>query len=357
MGNGKRFSEKRIILHIDMDYFFAQVEERENPFLRGKPVVVGADPKNGAGRGVVSTCNYEARKYNIKSGMPIRWAWERCPQAIFLPVNFGLYGQAAREIMEILKKYSRDFQQVSVDEAYLDISFAGDYEKAEKLGEKIRKEILDKEKLTGSIGIGPNKLIAKISSGLKKPDGLTVVRPEEVQNFLESMDADIIPGIGPKTKEKLAGIGIKTIKDLRTLSKNQLDELFGKWGRQMWERARGIDPSPVENVWERKSLGSQTTFAEDTVNKAFILRALLELSKEVFRDVKKEGFLFKTVEVTIRFSDFQTHTHSKTMEEYVKDFTVMRSQIIKLVWPFLEQKRKVRLVGVRVGGLTKATDN
>ncbi|MBC7074094.1 DNA polymerase IV, partial [Candidatus Parcubacteria bacterium] len=208
----------RIILHCDMDYFFAQIEERDNPQFKGKPVVVGADPKGGKGRGVVSTANYEARKYGIKSGMPISKAYKLCPNAIFLPVNIELYEKVSEKIMQIIKKYSPIWEIVSLDEAYLDVSFLKDWEGAKKLGEQLKKEIFEKEKLTCTVGVGPNKTIAKLAAEKSKPNGLKVIKPNEVQQFLDPLDIDDLPGIGPKTAEKLRAIGINQICELKTLT-------------------------------------------------------------------------------------------------------------------------------------------
>jgi len=345
-------TSKRIILHIDMDYFFAQIEEVKNPFFKNRPVVVGADPKEGKGRGVVSTCNYEARKYGIKSGMPISWAYKRCSKAIFLPVDFGLYQKTSHDIMETLKKYSPLFEQVSVDEAYLDISFVKNYKKAQFLGEKIKKEILEKEKLTSSVGIGPNKLIAKIASGFQKPKGLTIVTPKEVNNFLTAMNIEVLPGIGPKTQEKLNKIGVKNITDLRKLKEEDLRKMFGVWGGGIYKKALGIDENPVEEGQIRKSMGRQITFENDSSDRSLIIREMLNLANQVFTEAQESGFSSKTAEMTIRYSNFQTHTHSKTLPEAIS-LKNLRGITLKLLWPFLEKKRLVRLIGFRLSNLTK----
>jgi DNA polymerase IV (DinB-like DNA polymerase) len=210
---------ERIILHCDMDYFFAQIEERENPQFKGKPVVVGADPKGGKGRGVVSTCNYIARKYGIFSGMPISKAYKLCPNAIFLPVNIDFYKKVSEKIMKIAKRYSPIFEIVSLDEAYLDLTSNSNvlenirisklkeaFREAEKIGKSLKEEIFEKEKLTYTVGIGPNKLVAKIATECAKPNGLLVLTPENAEKFLEPLDIEKIPGIGPKTAEKLKKI-------------------------------------------------------------------------------------------------------------------------------------------------------
>lgn len=340
-----------------MDYFFAAVEERENPALKGQPVVVGADPRGGKGRGVVSTCNYPARKFGIHSGMPISIAWRKCPSAIFLPVRFDLYVKVSEQIMNLLRKFINQrgkFEQVSIDEAYLDVSFLKSYSKAVKLAKKIKKEIKKKEKLTCSIGIGPNKLIAKIASDYKKPDGLTVVRPEKVQSFLEPMDVDVLYGVGPKTAGILYQMNVQTVKDLKKVSKTRLVNVFGVFGEDLYNMARGIDEREVEERWEIKSIGRQTTFLEDTRDRGLITRTLLSLAREVWQEVREQKFLFRTVTVTCRYFDFETHDKSETLKEPTDSFQKLKILSLKLILPFLVgKKKKVRLIGVRVSNLTE----
>jgi DNA polymerase IV (DinB-like DNA polymerase) len=340
---------QRIILHIDMDYFFAQIEERENPQFKGKPVVVGADPKGGKGRGVVSTANYEARKYGIRSGMPISKAWQLCPNAIFLPVNIELYQKVSDEIMEIVKKYSPVYEIVSLDEAYLDISFCKNWKEAENLGKKLKKEIFEKEKLTCTVGIGPNKTVAKLAAEKAKPNGLKVVKPDEVEKFLDPLDVDDLPGIGPKTAEKLRKIGINKIFELKKLSKEKLKEMFGKVGERIWERARGIDEEPVTSEEVIKSIGRQITFEKDTRNPKLIFGTFDRLIKEVYDELIENNFSFKTITVICRYKGFETHTKSKTLKEATDDFKILKREAKKLLLKFLiENKKLVRLIGIRV---------
>jgi len=340
---------QRIILHVDMDYFFAQIEERENPQFKGKPVVVGADPKGGRGRGVVSTANYEARKYGIKSGMPISKAWQLCPNAIFLPVNIELYQKVSDEIMEIVKKYSPVYEIVSLDEAYLDISFCKNWKEAENLGKKLKKEIFEKEKLTCTVGIGPNKTVAKLATEKAKPNGLKVVKPDEVENFLDPLDIDDLPGIGPKTAEKLRAIGVNKIFELKKLSKEKLKEMFGKVGERIWERARGIDEEPVSLEEIIKSIGRQITFERDTRNPRLIFGTFEKLIKEVYDELIENNFSFKTITVICRYKGFETHTKSKTLKEPSKDFEILKRESKKLLLKFfLENKKPIRLIGLRV---------
>jgi DNA polymerase IV (DinB-like DNA polymerase) len=339
----------RIILHIDMDYFFAQIEERENPQFKGKPVVVGADPKGGKGRGVVSTANYEARKYGIKSGMPISKAYQLCPNAIFLPVNIELYEKVSDKIMGIVKKYSPVYEIVSLDEAYLDISFCKNWKEAENLGKKLKKEIFEKEKLTCTVGIGPNKTIAKLAAEKAKPNGLKVVKPEEVEKFLDPLDVDDLPGIGPKTAEKLRKIGVNKIFELKKLSKEKLREMFGKIGERIWEKARGIDEEPVSPEEIIKSIGRQITFERDTRNPKLIFGTFEKLIKEVYDELIENNFSFRTITVICRYKRFETHTKSKTLKEPSKDFEILKKESKKLLLKFfLESKKPIRLIGLRV---------
>jgi DNA polymerase IV (DinB-like DNA polymerase) len=341
--------KERIILHLDMDYFFAQIEERENPQFKGKPVVVGADPKGGKGRGVVSTANYEARKYGIKSGMPISKAYQLCPNAIFLPVNIELYEKVSDEIMEIVKKYSPVYEIVSLDEAYLDISFCKNWKEAENLGKKLKKEIFEKEKLTCTVGIGPNKTIAKLAAEKAKPNGLKVVKPDEVEKFLDPLDVDDLPGIGPKTAEKLRAVGVNKIFELKKLSKEELKEMFGKVGERIWERARGIDEEPVSPEEVIKSIGRQITFERDTRNPRLIFGTFEKLIKEVYDELIENNFSFRTITVICRYKGFETHTKSKTLKESSKDFEILKKESKKLLLKFfLESKKPIRLIGLRV---------
>ncbi len=340
---------EKIILHIDMDYFFAQVEERENPRFKEKPLVVGADPKEGKGRGVVSTCNYLAREYGIHSALPISKAYELCPKAVFLPVNMELYQKVSEKIMEILAKYSKTIEQVSIDEAYLDISFANNYKKAESITKKIKKEVLEKEKLTSTAGIGPNKLIAKIASSLAKPDGFLKVEPPEVQKFLNPLDIKKIPGIGPKTAVKLQAIGVNKIKELKKISKIKLKNMFGVVGEIIHERARGIDEEELSSEEIIKSIGQEHTFEKDTRDPEIILDTFEKLIEEVDRGRASANFAFKTITVICRFQGFETHTKSKTLKESTQNLEILKKESKKLLLRLLlESKKLVRLVGLRV---------
>jgi DNA polymerase IV (DinB-like DNA polymerase) len=342
----------RIVIHVDLDAFFAAIEERERPEIRGKPVIVGADPKAGRGRGVVSTCNYEARKFGIRSGMPIAVAWRKCRTAVYLPVNFELYEAVSAKIMQILKRHADRFESWGIDEAYLDVSKrAGSYDRAIKIAKAIKAEIRQKEKLTCSIGIGPNKLIAKIASGFKKPDGLTVVRPSQMLEFLRPLNPLVIPGIGPKTAAVLRDLGITTIGQLRRLRKTELSEHFGKVGIWFYEAARGIDTSPVQEVWIIKSIGRQHTFERDTRDIKLLYAQIKEQAADIHSELVGQRFLYRTVTLTVRYQDFTTIQRSKSLATPTQSIELIAGVSKELLALALRDPRKIRLIGVRVSRL------
>jgi DNA polymerase IV (DinB-like DNA polymerase) len=346
---------KRIIFHIDMDQFFAAVEEREHPELKGKPVVVGADPKEGKGRGVVSTCNYEARKYGVHSAMPISKAWKLCPHCVFLPVNYRLYMQSSARIMDILSRYADKFESWGIDEAFLDVtSKVANYEEARRLALEIKMEILEKEKLTCSIGVGPNKLIAKIASDFQKPDGLTVVEDKDVKAFLAPLDIDRLLWVGKKTARRLRSLRINTIGDMANYDPSVLTEKFGVMGTQLYLFSQGIDNSEVGIQGPVKSIGRNVTFEKDTSDWNFVLQTLDKLCVEVQKEAKENNFLFKTVTVTVRYENFETHTHGKTLPFLTDRLSDLEKAAHELMQPYLRPERKIRLIGARVSSLASA---
>src|SRR2546427_9523225 len=350
-----------------MDAFYAAVEERYNPRLRDRPVVVGADPKDGQGRGVVTTANYAARKYGIKSAMPITRAWRLAnaaqrrgePETIFLPGNHRLYREVSERIMAVLAPSADAFEEASIDEAYLDLSSLGSFEAAAERALTLKREIVAREGLTCSVGIGPNKLVAKISSDFKKPDGLTVVQPEQVQAFLDLLRIRVIPGIGPKTELLLHDRGIHTVRQLRELDPAQLVDWFGRWGEDLHAKARGVSESPVSNEWEPKSVGEQETFEVNTLDAAFITERVRALAGEVFARVGRQGFrAFRTVTVTVRFAHFRTVTRAHTTREAMTSEAALAAAAVELLQPFLDQREnprgtKIRLIGVRAEKLLR----
>ncbi len=345
--------KKRIIFHLDMDHFYTAIEERETPDLKGKPVIVGADPKEGKGRGVVHTCNYEARKLGIRSAMPISRAWNLCPVAVYLPPNFELYMKVSSRIMEILRKYGDKFEQWGIDEAFIDVSEnAKDYSEAEAIAHQIKREIYEKEKLTCSIGIGPNKLVAKIASDHQKPDGLTVVRENEAENFLTPLGVRKLLWVGRKTEQKLASMGIKTIGDLAHFDPAVLTEKFGVMGTQLYLMAHGIDKSEVAERGQVKSISRDVTFEEDVSNPEVVFNALDKLSEDVIADAQRQKLYFKTVTIKIRYENFETHTHGKTLPLITNRSQDLKKATRELARGYMKQDRKIRLVSVRVSNFT-----
>ena len=344
--------KNRIIFHVDMDHFFAAVEEREHPEIKGKAVVVGADPKEGTGRGVVSTSNYEARKYGVKSGIPIARAWRLCPDAVYLPVNYRLYQKVSSQIMTILRGYADKFERWGLDEAFLDVtSRVKDFGEAEKLAQKIKKEIYAKERLTCSIGVGPNKLVAKIGSDFKKPDGLTVVREEDAKAFLAPLSVRRLLWVGRKTENRLNMMGIRTIGDLANYDASILAEKFGVSGTQLYLSAQGIDNSEVQERWERKSMSREITFEEDTSDHSLIFDALDEISEDLHQELVASNFTFKTTTVKIRYENFETHTHGKTLPFFTDRLKDIQKSARDLMQDYLRPDRKIRLIGVRLSNL------
>jgi DNA polymerase IV (DinB-like DNA polymerase) len=342
----------RVILHVDLDAFFPSVEVRGHPEFKDKPVVVGADPKEGKGRGVVSSASYEARKFGIKSAMPISRAWKLCPDCVYLRPHFDLYIPASNSIMKILRSHADKFEQGGIDEAYLDISSqVKDFDEAGEFAKRLMEEVLEKERLTCSVGVAPNKLVAKIASDFKKPYGLTVVKEEDVKEFLFPMDIRKIPGVGPKTERISKEANIETISDLASTKPEVLTRLFGVWGTRLHEFANGIDSSEVVEEYETKSIGRDTTFETDADDEVQILQVLDELAEEVHEDVIANGFKFKTITVRVRYQHFDTHTRSKSLLFPTNDLDILRNNAKRLIAPFLHKNKKIRLIGVRVSNL------
>jgi DNA polymerase IV (DinB-like DNA polymerase) len=357
---------KRIILHLDMDAFFASVEERERPWLEGKPVVVGSDPIHGKGRGVVSTANYAARKYGIHSAMPITKAWQASedarkrglPKVVFISPTHSHYGRVGQNIALIVQKYVPIIERASIDELYGDISFVGSYKKAESLARAIKKEIKRGENLTASIGIGPNKLIAKIASDRQKPDGLSVVRPGQVLYFLSNLSINVIPGVGPKTQSILNKRGIKTIREAQNLSRNELVFTFGAWGKAMHKKFCGIDDNPVQESCDIKSIGEQETLETDTLDPQILADTLKSMCENIIKFLRRDGFSsFGRTVLTVRFADFKTVTRSKTLLERSSTSEDLFKSALKSLMPFFDKRenpkrKKIRLVGIRVEKLS-----
>ncbi|MDA8105242.1 MAG: DNA polymerase IV, partial [Nitrospiraceae bacterium] len=302
-------------------------------------------------RGVVSTASYEARKFGVHSAMPLRTAYKLCPQAVFLPVDYREYSRVSEIIKHILREFSPLMEDVGIDEAFLDISEID--LPAGEIASEIKKRIGEGTGLTCSIGIGPNKLIAKIASDMQKPDALTIISEADIQSRLWPLSVRKLWGVGPKTETHLKSMGIETIGQLAALPLETLVETFGNsYGNFLYESSRGIDDAPLVTHWEPKSASRETTFQRDTDNWQAIAKNLADLSKEVVDDLKKSGYRGKNVTVKIRFSDFETVTRAKTLPAPTDSLESIRRTAFECLGR-VELKKRVRLVGVRVGKLER----
>jgi DNA polymerase-4 len=339
----------RRILHADMDCFYAAVHARDDPSLEGKPVVVGGDP---SGRGVVAAANYEARRFGIHSAMPAAQARRRCPHTVFLRPDFKRYRAESQLIFDIYRQYTPIIQPLSLDEAFLDVSeHLGDFGSATELARDIRRRVREERRLTVSIGVAPNKLVAKIASDFDKPDGLTVVRPKEVEAFLAPLPVRRLYGIGPAAERSLHEMGITTIADLRALSIDRLMARFGSWGRVLWERVRGIDDRPVHIHRQRKGLSTERTFAENVKDLEEIDRILETMAEEVARGLDKRQLAATTITVKARYPDFTTPTRSHTLPVPTADAATIAAAARDLIRRTEAAKRSVRLLGVGASNL------
>ncbi|WP_082093112.1 DNA polymerase IV [Methanosarcina siciliae] len=352
---------QRVIIHVDMDYFYAAIEEREKPELRGKAVVVCMLSGRSELSGSVSTCNYIAREFGIRSGIPCSRAKKLNPEAVFLPVRKEFYISVSDRIMEILRSYTDpgenggSFEQISVDEAFLEITdrAGGDFNLAFELGMQIKKEIKEKEKLTCSIGIGPNKLIAKMASSAKKPDGITLVSPDKLEVFLWPLKVSKLWGIGDVTAKKLQEMGIVTVKDLAEHDVIELISAFGK-SRGTWlkQAASGIDNSPLKERGGSEQIGRIATLPEDTLDQELILPLLEKLAGDVIEKLGSRELSFRVVTVTVINSNFRMYTKSRTLNHPVSSKEALLEAAREILSEFLsESKTEFRRVGVRVGGL------
>ena len=357
----------RSIAHVDMDAFYAAVEERHHPELRGRPVVVGADPKGGGGRGVVTAASYAARAYGIRSALPISVAWRLAetarrrgqPEVVFVRDDHRLYREVSGRIMALLAEGADAFQAASIDEAYLDLSSLETMERAEAHARALKAAVREREGLTCSVGLGPNKLVAKIASDARKPDGLTAVPPEAVQAFLDPLGIRALPGIGPKTEAALRARGIATVAELRAVAREQLAEWLGRHGVDLHDRAHGRSDSPVSGTRVRKTVGEQETFEVDSRDPAFVLGRARALGEEVFRRLVNAGFAsFRTVTVTVRFTGFVTVSRARTGPAPRTTADELHDEVRGLLEPFFDARenprgKRIRLIGVRVEKLSR----
>jgi DNA polymerase-4 len=342
----------RRILHIDMDAFFAGVELLRYPDLKGRPVIVGGrgDPSK---RGLVSTSSYEARKFGVHSGMALRTAYRLCPKAVFLPVDFPLYARISKRIKAILRMFSPVMEDVGIDEAFLDITSLTD--PPEKIALAIKERILSETGLTCSIGIAPNKLLAKMASDMEKPDGLTILTEDDAADRIWPLPVRKLWGVELKTEERLSQMGVSTIGELAALSLGALIARFGQaHGRYLHTAARGIDHSSLIAHWEPKSVSRETTFQKDIQDRQILARVLTRLVREVAIHLREQDCRGKTVAVKLRYADFETHTHAATLGRPTEDLRTLLWAALHCLRHFPLVK-KVRLVGVRISGLVKGS--
>jgi DNA polymerase-4 len=338
----------RKIIHVDMDMFYAAVELRDRPDLRNQPVVVGGPPNS---RSVVTTANYVARKYGIRSAMPCAEAHRRCPSCVFLPPNFKKYHAVSEVIREVVHEFTDLVEPVSLDEAYLDVTVNKIGEpSATRIAKAIKKKILDRTGLTASAGVASTMFVAKIASDFRKPDGLTVVPPEKVLAFIHPLPVIKIPGIGKVTDGHLAALGIRTVADLASRPLEFLEEQFGSFGDYLHDIARGIDMREVTPVWERKSLGAEETFERDLTGRAAIEEYLKGCAERVFRELGEEEKRARTVTLKIKYHDFHSITRRRTLDDFVRS----AGEVYAVARDLLDRTDAGR-VPIRLAGLALST--
>ncbi|MFX1311290.1 MAG: DNA polymerase IV [Promethearchaeota archaeon] len=343
----------RLILHCDLDCFFAAVEIRDNLQYRGKPVIIGADPKEGKGRGVVSTCSYEAREFGLHSGMPISQAYQRCPHGIYLRPHFEKYRKVSKQVMGILKKYSDIFQQAGTDEAYLDLTeICSDFKEVRKIAEDVQDNIYRTLGITISIGCAPTKSLAKIASDFNKPNGITIFTPHNFKEKLKDLDITKIPGIGKKSKKYLNKKGINKISDILKMPLFKFKNLFGKNGEWIWKVVNGLDNRKVKEFHEgRKSISAERTFFNDTDDFQEVISKLESINNKIHKLVVKNNITYKTITLKIRFKGYLTYTRSKTLLYHIQDKNVVMDEILRLYKKFSYINKKIRLVGIKLSNL------
>lgn len=341
----------RKILHVDMDAFFAAVEQRDNPELRGKPVIVGGDPKS---RGVVSTCSYEARKFGVHSAMSSAQAFRLCPQGVFVRPSFKKYSEASAMIHSIFHHYTDWVESVSLDEAYLDVAENKlSVDDPVMVASLIKQHVLAATQLTASAGVSINMFLAKVASDLEKPNGLTVIAPEKINEIMKNLPVRKIPGVGPKTEKELLSVGMATCGDIQKTSLRRLISLFGNSGPWLLARAKGEDDREVEPFHERKQMSTETTFQKDTKDMNFLKETIEEFSREIFHDLVQSERHAKTVTLKVKYHDFDQITRSKTGNVPVQS----SEQIACMAWDLLKTKTEagvklIRLIGVGVSGFS-----
>jgi len=345
---------ERWILHVDMDAFYASIEQLDDPALKGQPVIVGADPREGRGRGVVAACSYEARKFGVRSALPISRAWKLCPKGAYVRPRMARYAEVSREIMEILRRFTDLVEPLSIDEAFLDITGSlALFGAPIQIARAVKKQIHEATGLTASAGVAPNKFLAKIASDWKKPDGLVVVEPNEVEGFLRDLPISRLWGVGPKTEERLLEMGLHTIGEIRERKQEDLmHALGGSLGMHLHELAMGHDERPVVPDWEPKSVSNETTFDEDTRDREVLVATIRRLGESVGRRLRRENYQARKVTLKLRYEPFETHTRQVSVKKPIDT----DEEIIRLALSLFDQfslERRIRLIGVGTGEIVR----
>jgi DNA polymerase-4 len=342
-----------MILHVDMDAFYASVEERDRPELAGKPLIVGGTPQ---GRGVVAAANYAVRKFDVHSAMPTSTALRLCPQAIVIPPRLDYYAEISEQIREVLYRYTPLVEPLSLDEAFLDVTGSEAlFGPSVEIGRRIKREIRESVQLIASVGVAPNKFLAKIASDLEKPDGFVVVDPAGVQAFLDPLPAGRLWGVGRVTGQTLEQLGVHTIADVRKMPLEVLQQHFGKGGEHLWQLAHGIDDRRVVPDREAKSISHETTFAVDIGDREVLRAWVAELAEQVGRRLRRHELRGRTVQIKVRFADFQTIVRAKTLAEPTNITGEIRCTAAELLETCLATARqRIRLLGVGVSGFDGA---
>lgn len=337
----------RSILHVDLDAFYASVEEKYHPEYIGKPVAVGGKSKHG----IISTCNYEARKYGLHSAMPIFQATKLCPNLILIPVDMDLYIKESRKVFDILKSYTRHIEPVSVDEAYLDITKRP--ESGLFIANCIQEEVEDICSLSISVGISYNKFLAKLASDWKKPHGIFEIKPSDIPNILKPLQINKIHGLGKKGASKLNSFGIKTIGDVLKLNKNELFSLLGKQGTDIYDYIRGIDSRDVITSSERKSIGIERTLQQSIVSRNDVCKLIENYSDRLSVTMNEKNLRGKTVQLKLKTSSFKTITRSHSLDHYISTYNEI-NETAQFIFKSIELNEPIRLLGISCSNLIKS---
>ena len=358
---------RRIIFHVDMDSFYASCELSRRPELKGKPFIVGADPKGGKGRGVVIACNYEARKFGIRSATPISKAWQLCPNAFFVRPDFPFYEEISEKVIALIRQFADKVEQVSIDEAYLDVSsrisvlideFGSEEKAISELANSIKKSVRENEGITCSIGVANSKIVAKIATDLHKPDGLTIVPEDQNIQFLNTLSIGKIPGVGKVTEGILkTEFKVQTIQDIRSVPIDDLRKRFGKWAMWLLNVANGFDKSEVVPSWDPVSISGETTFEEDEADYEKVKDVMFQVAGTVQRRATIGHYRFRTAGIKIRFQGFETHTRSRSLKSPTDSLDILNKECERQLLEFARAAKPVRLIGVRVSTLEKTQED